>query len=78
MTAFLSQKDCTGIDQQKEMQYSRITEFYVQKVRRHTVQRHSQNPFPSKQQCIVCSRHLFRFALPKESEMFLLTGSRFK
>ena len=63
-------KIAPGMDQQKEMQYSWITELYIQKIRRHTVQRHSQNAVPSKQQCIVCSNHLFHFALPKNLRCF--------
>ena len=40
------------------------------KVRRHTVKQHSQNPIRSKQQCTVCSLHLFRFPLPKNLRCF--------
>ena len=40
------------------------------KVRCHTVKQHSQNPIRSKQQCTVCSLHLFRFPLPKNLRCF--------
>ena len=34
------------------------------------VKQHSQNPIRSKQQCTVCSLHLFRFPLPKNLRCF--------
>ena len=40
------------------------------KVRCHTAKQHSQNPIRSKQQCTVCSLHLFRFPLPKNLRCF--------